>query len=456
MLEFLRHWRYGNQYGYEKYFRHHDRKPAGRPGIILADLGMPEDFDAGFYTKFMDHVFAYSLPAFLQPVILADRGVALLDPENPLAREEFKPARLVDMHGSFTNAEGRPYIECQVTWRPPGMKRNPGDHGYFLYKGDGKGGAPDICQKTAAKVAGWYYGYMLPEKKVSWEYQCRKIYEESAAELRNRHPDASVRHARYMYEESMRQAVEELLAEGCETIIYHSFCNPVYSDFEDYSLSIPLVNRLVAGRAKVIYADQPGNQAGMREAFLRLAHDNLARLPSDAGLLLILSKHGHPFKKETQDKRGHDYRMPLEKAMRELLKDRPGRWDLVWSDDEYADEYWDPRNKKFSTYAAYRKAIEEEYDYALELPTDFVAENTDLMFFHAIKKFRAFREFDPYRPVPYPDWDKPLTRVFREGKTTGIYSGCPVGPYRSSVAEAVADSVSEILDNSKGINTTDK
>ncbi len=94
---------------------------------------MPEDFDAGFYTKFMDHVFAYSLPVFLQPVILADRGVALLDPENPLAREEFKPARLVDMHGSFANAEGRPYKECEVTWRPPGMKRNPGDHGYFLY-----------------------------------------------------------------------------------------------------------------------------------------------------------------------------------------------------------------------------------------------------------------------------------------------------------------------------------
>lgn len=86
MLEFLRHWRYGNQYGYEKYFRQNDRKPVGKPGIILADLGMPEDFDAGFYTKFMDHVFTYSLPGFLQPVILADRGIALLDPVNPLAR----------------------------------------------------------------------------------------------------------------------------------------------------------------------------------------------------------------------------------------------------------------------------------------------------------------------------------------------------------------------------------
>ncbi len=96
-----------------------------------------------------------------------------------------------------------------------------------------------------------------------------------------------------------------------------------------------------------------------------------------------------------------------------------------------------------------RQAVEEEYDFALELPIDFVAENTDLMFFHALKKFRAFREFDPYTPVPYPDWDKPVTRVFKEGKITGIYTGCPVGPYRSSVAEAVADSISKVLENSK-------
>lgn len=449
MFEWVRHWRYGNQYGYEKYFRQQDRKPVGKPGIMLAELGMPEDFDPGFYTKFMDHVFVYSLPGFIQPLVLADRGIALIDPANPLAREEFKPARLVDMHGSSANKRGRPYIECEVTWRPPGMKRNPYDHGYFLYTGDGKGGAPDICQKTAAKVAGWYYGHLLPEKKVAWEYQCRKIFEESAAALKARYPEAVFRHARYMYRESLSQAVETLLADGCETIIYQCFCNPVYSDFEDYAMAVPMVHGLVNGRAKVISADQPGNQPAMREAFARLALDHLALLPSESSLLMILSKHGHPFRKETQDKRGHEYRLPLERAMREVMKNWNGRWDLVWSDDEYADEYWDPRNKKFSTYAAYRKAIDEGYDYALELPTDFLAENTDLMFFHAIKKFRAFKEFDPHTPVPYPDWDKPLVRTFREGKTTGIYAGCPVGPYRPLVAAAVAASVSEILENHK-------
>ncbi|MBE0678861.1 MAG: hypothetical protein IH592_08855, partial [Bacteroidales bacterium] len=228
MFEWVRHWRYGNQYSYEKYFRQQDKKPVGKPGIILADLGMPEDFDPGFYTKFMDHVFVYSLPALLQPLILADRGIALIDPANPMAKEEFKPARLVDMKGSFTNKAGRPYIECDVTWRPPGMKRNPSDHGYFLYRGDGKGGAPDVCQKTAAKVAGWYYGHLLPEKKVAWEYQCARLYEEAAAALKARYPEVSIRYARYMYKESVQDAVEELLADRCKTIIYQCFCNPVY------------------------------------------------------------------------------------------------------------------------------------------------------------------------------------------------------------------------------------
>ena len=131
--------------------------------------------------------------------------------------------------------------------------------------------------------------------------------------------------------------------------------------------------------------------------------------------------------------------------MRSLMEKRGGAWDLVWSDDEYADEYWDPGNTKLSTYSAYRMAINEGFDYALEVPTDFIAENTDLMILHAMKKFKAFSTYDPYEPVPYPDWEKPLVRTFREGKTTGIYAGCPVGPYRKYIVGSAVASLTEIL-----------
>jgi len=446
-LEWLRHRIYGKRYGYEVLFRDQDRKVRGRPGIILADLGMPEEHDPSFYTRFMDHVFACSIPRFIQPLVLADRGLALIDPGNPLARESFKPKHLVDMNGSFLNRAGKPYTECEVSWHPPGMKKNPSDHGYFLYKGDGKGGAPDICQKTAAKVAGWYYGHLIPEKKIAWATQCKRVYEEAEAMLKSEYPEAVIRHARYMFPESIIEAADKLISEGCGTIIYQCFCNPVYSDFEDYSLAFPLVHRSVNGRAKVIFADQAGNQPAIRLAYTGLAADVIYEIPSSASLLLILSRHGHPFRRETLDLRSPAYTVPLEADMRKLLKERNGRSELVWSDDEFADEYWDPKRKKCSTFMAYRKAIDEGYDFAVEVPVDFIAENTDLMFLHAIKKFRAFREYDPFQPVPYPDWAKPLRRVFREGKTTGIYAGCPVGKYSRHIAEAAGNSVIEILNH---------
>jgi len=444
MIDYFRRICYGKQYGYETIFKDHDRTITGRPGIILADIGMPEGFDAEFYNNYMEHVFEYVLPRFLHPLVLADRGIALIDPGNPLAREPFTPHQLVDMHGSFTNRSGKPYIECEVKWRPPGMKKNPYDIGYFLYKGDGKSGVPDVCQKTAAKVAGWYFGHLLPDAKVPWEYQCRKIYEEAEAELRKKLPDCEICHAYYVYENSLIESVDHLLDSGCKTIIYQCFCNPVYSDFEEYANVFPLLRKIVNGRAKLVFADQLGNQASMRRAYVELAGDRLKQLPAKASVLLILSKHGHPFRKETQDWRGRSYRDQLEKDMRDLLQTRGGKWDLVWGDDEYADDYWDKRNRKFGTYDAYLMAKTEGYDYAVEIPTDFIAENTDLMILHAMKKFIAFPDYDKFAPIPYPDWEKPLERVFHNGSTTGIYAGCPVGKYRRHIVKAIVDSLMEL------------
>ncbi len=364
MIEWIRHLRFGNQFGYETFFRQQDRQPVGKTGVILADLGMPEVYDPDFYIHFMDHVFRYSLPVFVQRFVLKNRGTALIDPANPLAREPFVPLQLVDMNGSFTNQEGRPYAECKVTWCPPGIKKNPMDHGYFLYSGDGKGSAPEVCQKTGAKVIGWYYGHLLPEKKVAWEHQCKYVYEETVSALKEKFPHTEFRHAYYAYEKSLNQTVEDLLAKGCKTIVYQCFCNPVYSDFEDYAYALSKIHRFVNKRAKIICADQLGNQPAMRGAYVQIIRDQLIKLPPEATIFLILSKHGHPFKKETQDKRGAEYRLPLEADMRNLLEKRGGHWDLVWSDDEYADEYWDPGNTKLSTYSAYCRAIHEGFDYA--------------------------------------------------------------------------------------------
>ena len=67
------------------------------------------------------------------------------------------------------------------------------------------------------------------------------------------------------------------------------------------------------------------------------------------------------------------------------------------------------------------------------------------MFFHAIKKFSAFPDYDRYQLVLYPDWEKPLVRTFHAGRTTGIYAGTLVGPYCKYVVQALVASLSEIL-----------
>jgi hypothetical protein len=67
------------------------------------------------------------------------------------------------------------------------------------------------------------------------------------------------------------------------------------------------------------------------------------------------------------------------------------------------------------------------------------------MILHAMKKFRAFPDYDRNQPISYPDWEKPLVREFHKGKTTGIYAGTPVGPYRKYVVQALVDSISDIL-----------
>jgi hypothetical protein len=305
-----------------------------------------------------------------------------------------------------------------------------------------------VCDKVGAKVVGWYYGRLLPEKKVAFRSQLSKVYEDTTKELGKRFPGTEFRSAQYMNPETIKNAVEELIAAGSETIVYQNFNGAIYSDFEDYGYSLIKVHEYAAGRVPVILGDQLGNQTALREGYCQMLRDQLKNLKSDASVLVILSKHGHPFKKETQDTRAHLYRIPLETDIRKVMADWEGKWEIVWSCDEYADEYWDKKHSKFETYAAYRKAIEEGYDYAIELPTEFMAENTDLMIFHAMKKFCAFPEYDRNAPIPYPDWDKPLVRTFSEGKTTGIYAGCPVGPYRKYVVEALVGSISEVLNHS--------
>jgi hypothetical protein len=115
---FFEHIRYGRQYGYEVLLKNQNRNLNGKVGVLVAECGLPENYEFSFYNNFMKHVFCYSLPSFIAPMILSDKGMGLIDPDHPLARGKFKPKQLVDAYGSFTNKAGKSYVECEVRWRP--------------------------------------------------------------------------------------------------------------------------------------------------------------------------------------------------------------------------------------------------------------------------------------------------------------------------------------------------
>jgi hypothetical protein len=45
MLDRIKRWRWGKQYDYEVLFKSQDRRSVGKSGVILADMGMPEEYD---------------------------------------------------------------------------------------------------------------------------------------------------------------------------------------------------------------------------------------------------------------------------------------------------------------------------------------------------------------------------------------------------------------------------
>lgn len=432
----------GMQYGFEAYFRNQDRTPKGKVGIVFGHMGVPEDYEFDFYNIYMTHLFQSILPPLIAGIVLKDTGTVLSDPNNPVPEEEFKPQVLMDAHGNDKNKKGIPYVNCQVKWVPP-KKEKSHDNGYFLYQGEGKFGAPNIAQKSGCKIISWYYHSLLtPSMKCPYLYQVNKIYDDVTKKLSETYPSDNVawRLAPFVYKDQLQNAIEELLTEGCQTILYCSMGNPVFSDFEEYNSTFPFISDTVDKRAKVIFADQSGATRHIQEVRYLMLNDQLKQLPENASVFIILSRHGHPFKKETMDWRGAFCRLPLEEGVKAMMENRKGKWDYCWSNDEFTEGI------RFETKQAYEIAISEGYDYVIEIPTDFLYENTDLMIHHARKKFLPFSTYSQYDPVDYPDWDQPLVRKFVEGKTTGIYLGVPVGErYRPYVVRGIFDSVSSIL-----------
>jgi hypothetical protein len=204
-------------------------------------------------------------------------------------------------------------------------------------------------------------------------------------------------------------------------------------------------------RVKVIFTPQLGEFPVLRQSFLTMLRERLDRLPrgSDVDVKLVVSVHGMPW-----DFVPHEAWLELAPAYRDgMLRDAAAllagydfdRKQVVLAQDHFADPVNNPKGNYLSTNRAFWDGIREKFDYVINLPIEFFAENSDTMFSHAMFNFEGFPGFDRYQTIDYPDWTVPYTREFVVQGTRIVYNGVPVGRYNAPIVEAHFQAIESVL-----------
>ena len=448
---------------YFKYYKTQDTTPEGKVGVFATALIMPTNHSHAFFHNIIHKVFKVVVPWPFNLLALKDRGVALLDPAHVHAREEFTPTHLEDPFGRDRDLDGVPYMEKykqgEVVWVPP-SSRIYLDHGYFLYKGR-LSGEPSICGKSANKSRLYYYGSGIVQRKLPHWEESFKIINTAFDRLREKYSNVELRAETNMFYHEMRKNLHDLLDAGCETIVLIAPM-AIYSHFEEFNSGFRHCFEYIeewkekhpGKKVKVIIGPQMGDFQPLRQAFLEMLQDRLGTIPAGSDVTVGVTVHGMPwdhFKWEGWLQQAPAYRDKLFEEVKEVVaKYKFGRTNVVNCQDEFADPIWDPDEKYLSTNRAYWNAVKDGYGYAIGLPIEFFAENSDTLMHHAMKCFENFDQYDIDDPVDYPDMSVPYTREMLQGKTHVIYNGVPVGKYQKHVIEAFYQAIDSVLSKRKG------
>jgi hypothetical protein len=443
---------------YYTYYRTQDRTPTGKVAILVTQLLMPEDYRPADYYNIALKSTQY-IPWPIRNFVTADRGVLLLDAEKFYEFEKFEPTRLLDLHGAERDVDGIRYIEKyrrgEVEWVPPNPTQHM-DHGYFLLK-TRKGGIPTISAKLMTKAKVYYYGRGFANHKLPHEAGMRAITDLSLARIRAKYGDIPARVVTSDHFGLLEAAVEELLDGGAETLIIAPAA-PIYSHHEEFNGSFRHAIRDVHAwerrhgrRIKVILAPQLGDFPVLRQAYLQMLKERLDTLPQtpDTDVKLVVSVHGMPWDfvpHEAWIELAPAYRDGMVRDVRAMLDGYAfGRREVVLAQDHFADPANNPKGNYLSTNKAFWDGIEAKYDYVINLPIEFFAENSDTMFSHAMFNFEGFPGFDRYQTVDYPDWSVPYTREFDVRGTRVIYNGLPVGRFNEPIVQAHVEAMDTVL-----------
>jgi hypothetical protein len=443
---------------YFQYYKNQNTAPEGKVGVFVTGLIIPETPDPVFFYNIPQKIAKNIIPWPFRIFAGMDKGIALFDPERYCEFAEFTPGQLVNAEGGDRDIDGEPYIEKykrgEVKWEPPAKMLHK-DTGYFVYT-KRKCGMPSLAGKMIGKARLWYYDRGIVQKKIPHWQGTFDIINKAMAGIEKSHPDIMWRAEGGMYYYDMQHKLYEMLDAGCTTIVLAAPM-AVYSHFEEFDSSFRHSSEYIeewekahpGKKIKIIMAPPMGKFKPLREAYLAMLKDRLDTLPKGASVAVAAAVHGLPWDQRSWEawiELAPEYRDPLLGEIQTLLSTYGfSKTTVMGCQDEFADPVRDPKDTYLSTNEAYWKAIKEGYDYVVGLPIEFFAENTDTLYYHAIKNYDGFSGYNVYEPVNYPDWSVPYTREFVQGKTHIIYNGVPVGKYQHFVVDALCAAVDSVL-----------
>lgn len=442
---------------YYDYYLSQDTVPEGRVGIFISSLIMPEDYRIEDYFLLAQKARQY-IPWPINIQWIADRGVLLLDPARPYEFEPFTPKRLVDAWGRDTDLDGLPYVDKLATGEVEWVAPNPRlhlDHGYFLLK-TRQEGMPTVSAKLATKALTYYHGIGIKGHKIPHEAGMRAIVEPAMQEIQARHGPIEWRWVTADNFGLARKAMHELLDTGVDTVLLAAPA-PIYSHHEEFNGSIRHAMHYIHEwqernghkAIKVIIQPQLGDFPVLRQTWVQMLRDRLDQLPRGSAVKVVMSIHGMAWARvpnEAWIKLAPAYRDTTLQDLKAVLDSYDfSRREVVLGQDHFADPINDPEGRYLSTNKAFKDGIRDDFDYVINIPIEFFAENTDTLFSHAMFNFEDIPGFDRYEQVDYPDWSVPYTREYVVDGTHLIYNGVPVGKYNQPIIAAFVQALDAVL-----------
>jgi hypothetical protein len=443
---------------YLGYYLNQDTKPVGQIGIFASHLVMPEDFREEDFITMAGKSYQY-IPWPIREIVQMDQGIVLLDRHRFYEFEEFEPTDLVDSSGSSNDVDGIAYIDKyhagEIEWKPPGSSHL--SQGVFLYEGRNVGQSmPE--QKLAVKARNYYYapGKGFHDGKVPHEAGNRHIVYGAMAKLEEKYGDIPWVWTTADNRTLARNAMFELLDQGIDTLILAA-PRPVFSHHEEFNGSFKHAMHYLHEwqeknghkDIKVILSRELSFFDPMYKTHTAILRDNLKAIPEGSSLKLVLSVHGMPW-----DKVPHEAWIQLapqyvDRSMAEAAKVMEDydyeRLQIVQSQDHFADPHNNPDGKYLSTNQAFWDGINDNYDYVLNIPLEFFAENTDTMFYHDMANYEFFDEYDVYVTAEYTDWSKPWRKQLVQDDTIVIYGGVAAEQFSGTIIEAFFMAMDEIV-----------